>query len=870
MDMKEGECMNNNYIVIDLEATGPKFDDGDRLFQIGCVLIDGDTIVQEVEVLVNPEATIPPAVEQLTGVSNKDVMDAPYFDEVAAMVHSLVADRIVIAHNVSFDYPFLVTSFSELAGIEWSAECIDTVQLAQVLLPTAESYRLSDLSAQLGIEHVDAHSAGSDASATARLFLWLKDKIRRLPAPTQAQLRTYAPFLIEQTGMVFEEERSEWTDTVVISPAIRLDAPTVMMQTQSAVALYEDLVSRQVVTYSETQAAMISYMEQRVLTGESLTWIEAEPGAGKTLAYLLVALTHATPERPIWLATSTLLLQHQLVEQELRPIMAQADLNVSYATIKGQQHYISLTAMQALLRDDTYRTSKYALAMMGLLVWLTETTTGDLTECSTVLYAPELWERLTKRERKKGVFDYYKHAYHQALQASVVITNHAYIARHLPGLQHKDDFHKPVLFLDEVQHIEPTLEQHHQATVTFDVFWQLQQQWSDYHLEEHHQWNSKDDFASRKINRMLLELCDLYEEWREAMTPGTHSAPTVLYTAEEWPSTVHFHTLQAMKKATSQLLREYRQFTANPSLTHQSHHLTESVLRQMVQVTTGVKDGYVTVALMTAKGVQSLQVTAIRPAIRMWHQLEKATTGIVGLSATIPTYSPLFYQVVHPESFLQLPEQAPTFTHHVFLPTDLPVPTIEMTDAQVTDMASWIWQIYQRQQGRMLVLVHSIEMLESLASALEEPCETQDVTVLVQRTQQSSRKLQRRFQQETNVLLLGVSSFWEGFDSGDVSIDTLIMTKLPFPNPTTIDQQVIAQELTEQGRVYFTDYALPRMLQQFYQGLGRMSRPQQAPAEVWILDVRAAKSAYALDVQACIPAGATILSKPFKKLLKKS
>mgnify|MGYP000164002464 CR=1 FL=1 len=53
---------------------------------------------------------------------------------------------------------------------------IDTVTLAQILLPTAKSFRLRDLSSYLAIEHDQPHSAASDAEATAVLLIDLLKK----------------------------------------------------------------------------------------------------------------------------------------------------------------------------------------------------------------------------------------------------------------------------------------------------------------------------------------------------------------------------------------------------------------------------------------------------------------------------------------------------------------------------------------------------------------------------------------------------------------------------------------------------------------------------------------------------------------------
>ena len=80
-------------------------------------------------------------------------------------------------------------------------------------------------------------------------------------------------------------------------------------------------------------------------------------------------------------------------------------------------------------------------------------------------------------------------------------------------------------------------------------------------------------------------------------------------------------------------------------------------------------------------------------------------------------------------------------------------------------------------------------------------------------------------------------------------------------------QQIIQLEMKEQERSYFGHYAMKMMLLQLYQGLGRFSRPHQKSAEIWLLDVRATISKYAMKVKSVFPENATVIEKPFKKCL---
>lgn len=65
---------------------------------------------------------------------------------------------------------------------------VDTVELARILLPTVDGYKLSQLAEYLHIEHENPHQADSDAEVTARILLLLIEKLKKLPLTTLKQL----------------------------------------------------------------------------------------------------------------------------------------------------------------------------------------------------------------------------------------------------------------------------------------------------------------------------------------------------------------------------------------------------------------------------------------------------------------------------------------------------------------------------------------------------------------------------------------------------------------------------------------------------------------------------------------------------------
>ena len=163
------------YAIVDIETSGSVIAAGNGITEIGIVIHDGKEIVQVYETLVNPQQYIPRFIQSLTGITNDMVADAPTFAQVAGEVHELLKDKVFIAHNVSFDYPF-VKHHLQFSGYDWDAPKLCTIKLSRKIVPGLERYGLGKLCTQLGIPHSNHHRAGGDALATANLFSYLMER----------------------------------------------------------------------------------------------------------------------------------------------------------------------------------------------------------------------------------------------------------------------------------------------------------------------------------------------------------------------------------------------------------------------------------------------------------------------------------------------------------------------------------------------------------------------------------------------------------------------------------------------------------------------------------------------------------------------
>ncbi len=156
------------YAIIDIETTGLS-PANEKITEIAIILHDGKQVTDTFSTLIDPEKKIPYRITRMTGISNQMVKGKPKFYEVAKQIVELTQNRILVGHNVRFDYNFLKNEFKSL-GYELNLKTLDTVKLSRKLIPGRKSYSLGLLCESLGIENKARHRAMGDATATAELF----------------------------------------------------------------------------------------------------------------------------------------------------------------------------------------------------------------------------------------------------------------------------------------------------------------------------------------------------------------------------------------------------------------------------------------------------------------------------------------------------------------------------------------------------------------------------------------------------------------------------------------------------------------------------------------------------------------------------
>jgi DNA polymerase III subunit epsilon len=166
-----------DFVVVDVEATGAKTPPN-RLIELGAYRIRGGCIVDKFVSLVNPEIPIPRFVATLTGISNDMVRSAPVFADVAPKWLDFVSDSVLVAHNAPFDTSFLNHEISRVyPGHRMVNPHLCTVRLSRRALPDISNHRLETIASHFSIPIASRHRAGSDALATAEIFILLLTKL---------------------------------------------------------------------------------------------------------------------------------------------------------------------------------------------------------------------------------------------------------------------------------------------------------------------------------------------------------------------------------------------------------------------------------------------------------------------------------------------------------------------------------------------------------------------------------------------------------------------------------------------------------------------------------------------------------------------
>lgn len=169
---------NIQFVVVDVETTGMR-SETNRITEIACCVVRNGEIQHKFSSLVNPKQFIPPMIEQLTGITNAMVYNAPEERDVFKEVYNLLMldNAVFVAHNEQFDWSFVSSALTRSGLPIPKIERLCTCKLARRLLPKKRKKNLGSVASYYSVQIDGRHRAYGDAEATARVLIEMMDTL---------------------------------------------------------------------------------------------------------------------------------------------------------------------------------------------------------------------------------------------------------------------------------------------------------------------------------------------------------------------------------------------------------------------------------------------------------------------------------------------------------------------------------------------------------------------------------------------------------------------------------------------------------------------------------------------------------------------
>jgi DNA polymerase-3 subunit epsilon/ATP-dependent DNA helicase DinG len=908
--------MRGELVAIDLETTG--FDpEADKIIEVGAVRIRDGEILDEYGALVNPGIPIPSHITQLTGIRTDDVLNAPIITQILPALRTFVGNAPLVGHNIGFDLGFLNQHHIVQNNLR-----IDTYDLASILLPRAPRYSLASLASESAIELEHAHRALDDARAAARLYWRLWQKMLTLPYATLYEINAAAQGIEWDARPIFEAALRDHPspgafkptgdpelihlfgqldaveETPPATPNRQLDSAALAHWLQSDGALAQSLPN-----YEERpqQIEMATAIANAFNTGQHLM-AEAGTGTGKTLAYLLPAVLWATQNHePVVISTNTINLQDQILTKDI-PVMQKA-LGTTFraAVVKGRGNYLCPRRLAAIRRRRPTHVDELR-TLAKVLVWLTESNTGDRSEIT--LRGPvenDTWGRLSAEDEgctigrchtaMQGACPFFK-ARKAAENAHVLVINHALLLADATSANQVLPSYR-YLIVDEAHHLEDATTQAlsfrlDEATLRRrlaelgsprrgllgDLLNSArtripERDFSRLETIAKHISTAANAMETH-IQTLFNALRDFFYEASNRGRSGDYSTQIRITPAQR--ALNHFgqmqaawNTLREFFDVLSDTMRRLTEFLGRleshnipdyndlANSTAASARYLETVREQLNAFINDPASNHVYwINVGQNIAYLSLHSAPLHVGGLMQQYLWNTKAAVICTSATLQTDASFDYirERLSADTAQTLDVGSPFDYQNstlIYIPDDIPDPNEKTAYQQAVERG--LIELAAALNGRVLGLFTSYTQLRQTAQAISPRLALGNITVYDQSDGSSRQALLDGFRSTEKAVLLGTKSFWEGVDIPGDSLSALVITRLPFAVPT----EPIFAARSETYKDSFNQYALPDAILRFRQGFGRLIRAQTDRGVVAVFDRRVISKSYGSSFLEALP-----------------
>lgn len=623
-----------------------------------------------------------------------------------------------------------------------------------------------------------------------------------------------------------------------------------------------------------------AFLDNMFLTGEVGT------GVGKTFGYLIPSILWAVLEKEkVVVSTRTKALQQQLVERDLPDLQQVLEFNFHYAEAKGRENYLCWNKYLNALGGRKALEESEVEFIQSILPWAESTVTGDRKELAISGGLMTHWKAVgaDRKSCLNANCRYRDKCFRLKMirnldKADIIVVNNSLLlADMLVDNSILPEYH--YLVLDEAH------------TFNREAFDKLSNRFSRYETLEMYRWLYNNQgkgylqyLKSRfpQIAAALLDLADLIGRGSELTTKYFASIQ------EKLKYSVDFNYTHIMENRG----RDITWYNAAQTLYldwKNNHHLMirklEDLKSELPQDEETEISGAIASMLEISDKIFSIMDEDIGNDQKIvWVEYEKGQpvsicSSVIDIGETIDNmlYARLkslimvsatltiedkfdhfiakngltFY--ARQERLFTLLERSPfDYKNHacLYVLKDLPDPASEKFEEYLRLALD---EIISSVGGRTLVLFTSRKQLLDTAQFLRPRCEEQRIKLLVQYEDGNFGTLINEFVSDSNTILMGVETFWEGVDLKGEILKCLVIVKLPFRSPTDPYCSAGDRYCREQRQNSFMNFTLPDATVRFKQGVGRLIRSEEDRGVVVVLDTRLINRRYGQVFMNSIP-----------------
>jgi ATP-dependent DNA helicase DinG len=585
------------------------------------------------------------------------------------------------------------------------------------------------------------------------------------------------------------------------------------------------------------------------LENSEILLYEAPTGTGKTLAYLIPALTWG---KKVVISTGTKALQEQILFKDLPLAEKILDVKVKKAVMKGRQNYLCKHRLRLFLAQPMFKTKDETDWFEQIRSWAAQTKHGDRDELSDLPDDLSFWNEINSHPHVcQGMkcihFDdcFVTRMRRKAAEADLVIVNH-----HLffADLAVGAGGHGAViprysgLILDEAHQLEEI------ATGFFGV------SLSTYRVEELMRDAGRGLTAAKITEPAFADRIRGVRAWSERFFKAFHRGVDQKYRLDAQKindETRQSHaTLIQLVKSLGADLSNHRTDDSADLLDGLIQRCNE--IQKDLDILVDFDDQQHVRWCETRKKAVFLHASPIELTGTISDLLFDAAPGMILCSATLSTDGTFDFL----KSRLGMPREpveqvGPACFDYskqavLYVPDSMPEPNHPDFPAAVADKME---KILLAGNGRAFCLFTSYKNMYAVHELIGANLPFQ---VLVQ-GQGSKTALLDQFRENPNSVLFATASFWQGVDVVGGSLSAVLIDKIPFASPGEPVIEARIERLRANGGNPFMHYQLPEAIIALKQGLGRLIRHRSDKGVLAVFDVRLRTKPYGGKILAGMP-----------------